>query len=257
MSTLKRTAPPIERKRSHAIRVESSSPIVELSENCYILIMRLESDPHMNYMSLKEIFTLIYQQNLWQSEETASGKESTLEHTEVLLHILPQVFDLLEVKSILDIPCGDFYWMQYMPLDGIQYHGADLVSELVQKNQATFGSADCHFSELDLTHDDLPEADVLLVRDCFPFLSLLQIHRCLKNISRHSFKYILMTSHSNQLMKSQTGLKNADTTTGTWRWINLELPPFNLPPPLKLLPEVPAEKSLGIWQMQDLAAYRS
>lgn len=231
--------------------------IVGLSESCYILMMRLESDPHMNYMSLKEIFTLIYQQNLWQSEETASGKESSLEHTEVLLHILPQVFDLLEVKSILDIPCGDFYWMQYMPLDGIDYQGADIVSELVQKNQTRFGSHACHFSELDLTHDDLPAADLLLVRDCFPFMSLLQIHRCLKNISRHSFKYLLMTTHGNRLRESHPDLKNEDVITGTWRWINLELPPFNLPPPIKLLPEVPAEKSLGIWQMQDLAAFRS
>jgi len=211
--------------------------------------MQLEPDPQMTYMSLQEIFTLIYTQNLWQSDETASGKESTLEHTEVLLHILPQVFELLQIQSILDLPCGDFYWMQYMPLESIAYHGADIVTEMVEKNKATFGSEHCRFSALDLTHDDLPAADLLLVRDCFPFLSNSQIYRCLKNIARHDFKYVLMTTHLDH--------RNEDKQTGMWRWINLELPPFNLPPPMKLLPEVPEGKSLGIWQSQDFQAFRS
>lgn len=31
------------------------------------------------------------------------------------------------IKSILDIPCGDFSWMKKIELDGIEYIGADIV----------------------------------------------------------------------------------------------------------------------------------
>jgi len=53
---------------------------------------------------------------------------------------------------------------------------------------------------------------------------------------------------------------NAEAATGDWRPLNLERPPFNLPPPLVLVNEQCteaqgryADKSLGVWRLGDLA----
>ena len=200
------------------------------------------------YMNLKEIFTHIYRKNLWQSTETASGLESELGQTEVLVHLLPKIFQVLGTQSLLDIPCGDFYWMQYVDLDGLHYHGADIVSELIQQNQTRFSGPQIQFSELDLTRSDLPDADLLLVRDCFVFLSHIQIWRCLKNIMRHSFQYVLFSTHDEIAI-------NEPSESGLWRPVNLQREPFSLPAPGKLFPEAAEGKSLGLWSFQELKAW--
>jgi hypothetical protein len=53
--------------------------------------------------------------------------------------------------------------------------------------------------------------------------------------------------------------ENEDITTGDWRLLNLEKPPFNFPKPLQLLNEQCSEgggqfcdKSLGLWRVQDI-----
>ena len=39
---------------------------------------------------------------------------------------------------MLDIPCGDFYWMKEVDLKDIEYIGADIVDELIKKNNDKF-----------------------------------------------------------------------------------------------------------------------
>lgn len=50
-----------------------------------------------------------------------------------------------------------------------------------------------------------------------------------------------------------------DCARGGWRPLNLTLPPFGLPPPLRLIHEgctenggAYSDKSLGLWRMEDL-----
>lgn len=49
---------------------------------------------------------------------------------------------------------------------------------------------------------------------------------------------------------------NKDITTGEWRMINLELPPFNLPKPLLVINEgdqrLNKDKSMACWAVKDL-----
>ncbi len=200
------------------------------------------------YMNLKEIFTHIYRKNLWESDETASGLESTLEQTEVLIHLLPKLFSILGVQRLLDVPCGDFYWMQYVDLEQVHYHGGDVVTELIEQNQTRYAGPGISFSELDLTRSDLPEADLILIRDCFAFLSHVQVWRCLKNLMRHEFKYVLISTHDDISI-------NNPSQTGLWRPLNLQRDPFSLPAPGKLFPEAAADKSLGLWSYEQLQTW--
>lgn len=197
-------------------------------------------------LSLKEIFSHIYHQRLWGSEETVSGLGARLQETRALIQILPELMKILEVRSLLDIPCGDFNWMKEVDLRGIDYHGADIVPELVAVNQARYGRPGVQFYTLDLTHDDLPVCDLVLVRHCFVHLSYRQIFRCLKNLIRHPFHYVLLSTDTQVE-------NNEDLASGLYRPLNLCRPPFNLPEPLKAIPEWNPGNVLGLWTHVSLA----
>ena len=82
-------------------------------------------------LNYQELFLDIYKTNFWRDAESRSGTGSNLTSTRKLVEELPALFRTLEVTSILDIPCGDYYWMRTVPMQGIKYTGADLVPDSI------------------------------------------------------------------------------------------------------------------------------
>src|SRR5215471_3655990 len=74
----------------------------------------LRRDSYKNYvrqaegMAPAEIFTGIYEQNIWKNSESRSGHGSTLEYTTAVRDALPTIFRDLKITSMVDAPCGDF-----------------------------------------------------------------------------------------------------------------------------------------------------
>ena len=203
--------------------------------------------------SPERIFSQIYQMNSWGGD-SVSGMGSDFQQTQSLRSHLPRLLGKYSVKSILDVPCGDFNWMQSVNLDGIQYIGGDIVPDLIIKNQKQFGSSGRRFAVLNLIKDDLPHADLLLCRDCLIHLSLHDIKLVLENIHNSSIPYLLTTTYP--LL-----IKNSDIVTGDFRALNLTLPPFSFPPPLEtikedLFPEHPDNpnfiRELALWRVSDI-----
>jgi len=198
----------------------------------------------------EEVFTDIYRQNKWGDAESVSGAGSNLEQTAEVRRVLPGLLAELGCQSLLDVPCGDFNWMRLVPLDEVKYTGGDLVAELVARNQAQFGDERRRFLRLDLLTDALPAADLILCRDCLVHLSNAHIRQALANVRASGASYLLTTAFPN--LKD-----NIDIPTGSWRPVNLQRPPFNLPPPLRLINEkcpnpVHVDKHLGLWRVADL-----
>ena len=158
--------------------------------------------------------------------------------------------------SLLDIPCGDFRWLSEVPL-GVSYIGGDIVSALVDANNQRFGTESRRFLQLDLTTSSLPQADVVLCRDCLVHLSFANIHQALANIRKSGAKYLLMTNFPEIAV-------NLDISDGDWRPLNFELAPFHFPPPLRTIDEKCSEgdgayrdKSLALWNILDAWPYNS
>jgi hypothetical protein len=57
-------------------------------------------------------FIDIYHQNIFGGIESRSGNGSTLVQTAVIRDEIPLLFKELNIKSVLDAPCGDFNWMK-------------------------------------------------------------------------------------------------------------------------------------------------
>ena len=108
---------------------------------------------------VKKIFTEIYEKNLWTSQESNSGAGSELKNTEVIRREIPEVIKKFGIKSILDIPCGDFNWMKSVDLSEVSYMGADIVESLVEINNKKFDGV--NFQVLDIIQDELPKTGKL------------------------------------------------------------------------------------------------
>lgn len=171
--------------------------------------------------STEEVFNYIYQNNVWGDRESVSGSGSNVEQTKEIVSLISGVLKNLDVKTFLDVPCGDFHWMQSVDMKNVQYIGGDIVETIVQENNRKFKNDKRRFEVLNLISDQLPQADLLLCRDCFVHLSTDKVLAALENIKKQKIKYLLTTTFP------QTTV-NKDILTGEWRPLNMELPPFNL-----------------------------
>ncbi|HEY7440768.1 MAG TPA: hypothetical protein VH701_00005, partial [Vicinamibacterales bacterium] len=106
--------------------------------------------------STEEIFTSIFRRQAWGKTASVSGPGSDLAQTGRLVRTLRSLMEEHEVRSILDIPCGDFHWMRSVNLQGLSYIGADIVRELVTQNQR-YAVEGISFRHMDLLSHALPK----------------------------------------------------------------------------------------------------
>lgn len=201
---------------------------------------------------MQEIFTDIYRRNLWAGSESVSGPGSGLERTAVFKVELAQLLQDFAVHTLLDAPCGDFNWMREVPLSLEHYFGIDIVEELIVGNRQKYGSADRTFLCGDMTLENLPRTDLILCRDGLVHFSFAAIHQTLQNFKSSGSKYLLTSTFINIA-------ENDDIPTGGWRQLNLEIAPFNFPPPLSLIDEKCThtngryrDKRLALWELSSL-----
>ncbi len=202
--------------------------------------------------STEDVFTGIYRSNAFGGKDSVSGLGSDVHQTRIIASELPALFNACNISTMLDIPCGDFHWMKRVNLNGIDYLGADIVKELIQKNNAQYARAGIRFQYLNLIKDKLPKVDLVFCRDCLVHISFTEIFLALENVCHSQSEYLLTTTF--------TGRKdNHDIATGQWRVLNLELAPFAFPKPLKIINEGCTEgdgayedKALGLWSIADI-----
>jgi hypothetical protein len=200
--------------------------------------------------STEQVFTAIFLGNTWgRSADSRSGPGSSLPQTQAIRRTLPALIEELRCRSLLDIPCGDFSWMSRLDLE-VDYTGGDIVRPLIDDNQRNYGGPRRKFLSLDLLRDSLPRADLVLCRDCLVHFSYRDIFRALRAIRSSGGTWLLTTSFASRT-------RNEDIPTGSWRPLNLVLPPFCLPlPQMWIDEECPRDdcrdKGLALWKIADL-----
>lgn len=203
-----------------------------------------------------QVFDRIYHGREWGDGESVSGPGSTTARAGAFTGEVVALLSEIKAESLLDAGCGDFNWMKELELGSSRYIGIDVVSELISKNQKVHSNEIRSFLTLDMTRNRLPRVDVILCRDSLVHLSHADILATIENFRQSGSTYILTTTF--------TDLPgNVDIRTGEWRQINLQMPPFNFPQPLKLIDEkcmhsagVFADKCLGLWALKDVPRFR-
>ena len=197
----------------------------------------------------KGVFQDHFETNYWANTESVSGAGSTMEYTANIRKMIPQLVEELGKKVILDAPCGDYNWFKTIEWKTpITYTGGDIVKPLVKRNQALYGSEGRSFIDLDILNDPLPPADLWLCRDCLFHLSERDIFLALDNFLKSDITYLLTSNHADCDI-------NYDIPTGSFRLLNLQLPPFGLGKPIRLIDDwiegFPV-RQLALWSRQSV-----
>jgi glycosyltransferase involved in cell wall biosynthesis len=204
--------------------------------------------------STEKKFRKIYDNNLFGGTMSKSGPGSDLTQTAVIRKEIPKLLKELNIRVLMDAPCGDFFWMKETALGVEKYIGIDIVENIIRKNRLWYGESQREFLCRDIIHDMLPRADIILCRDCFVHQRFEQARAVIMNFKRSGAIYLLTTTFTER--KQNVDLEGEDI----WRPLNLELSPFNFPNPLRIIKENCTEansgyqdKSLGLWRLQDIS----
>jgi hypothetical protein len=202
-------------------------------------------------MDIEQIFTDIYIANRWADPESRSGPGSSVFRTRLIRPALSQLFRDVGVRSVLDVPCGDFNWMRLTEMPRVLYTGVDVVPEIVQRNLDLYSGEWRCFVCLNMIVDPLPSADLILCRDGLVHLSFADIASSLLQMRSSGAKYLLATTF-------EAHAENCDIQTGEWRPLNLQLPPLSFPPPIRKIWDGPrpdgtySDKMLALYDPADL-----
>jgi hypothetical protein len=214
----------------------------------YLWLRRAKGEnlDHLYKESLQERFSTIYRNMVWRNGRecgSLSGLGSELESTLSIREKLPLMVARLEIKSLLDVGCGDFTWMQAVKLPAT-YIGVDVVREVIDANSRAFESPSRRFHVVDATRDSLPQADALLCREVLFHLSYQDIKRVLEKIKGTDAKYLLATTDTAVPF-------NRDIRSGDFRRLNLQKPPFSFPEPAASMPDgvVARGRVLAVWEV--------
>jgi len=207
-------------------------------------------------LNTETVFTTIYSQNRWGNNDSVSGVGSSLNQTKEIIPQINELINKLKIRSMLDLPCGDFNWMKNVNLSELKYLGADIVEEIIITNKEKHERDNIKFKRIDLITDQFTSYDAILIRDCFVHFSYLDINKALKNIKKSGSKYLITTTFTKQRI-------NYNITTGDWRPINLEKAPFNFPKPMLVIKEQYnvnfkkefRAKALGVWEISELEKF--
>lgn len=218
----------------------------------YHSIRHLYLDYKLKNTDTENIFTNIYWGNKFGGKDSVSGPGSDLYQTRVIIKELQKLIRDLSISTILDIPCGDFHWMNSVSLDSVDYIGADIVNDLIQNNKEKYERKNVNFQYLNIIDDKLTKVDIILCRDCLVHFSFKDIFLALDNLCYSESEYLLTTTFPSRK-------ENRDIFTGEWRTLNLEIPPFDFPEPIRIINEACTEgkgaysdKSLGLWRIEEI-----
>jgi len=186
------------------------------------------------YKNDRNVFTTIYKNNIWNSNESYSGDGSRISTIKTIREKLPVLWRQYGIKTFLDAPCGDYNWMKEVNKDNIIYIGGDIVNEIIDENNKKYQQENVSFKVMDITNDILPTVDMIFCKDCLQHLSYENIFKALQNFKKSNSKYLLTTSYP-------LTISNWDIFDGDCRPLNLRIKPFNLPAPITRI----HEKSIG------------
>jgi SAM-dependent methyltransferase len=212
--------------------------------------------------NLKQLFTQIYDNEVWSHEqkESKSGSGSTLRQTETIRDNISKLLTKLDIKSVLDAPCGDFNWMSHIKFPNeCTYIGMDIVDSVILDNINKYNSSNKIFITGDICIDNIPKVDLIISRDCLVHLSFENSMKALRNFKNSGSQYLLTTSFPNH-MKNLPNIHVGSSQYGLcgWQPLNLQIEPFNFPLPKLIINENCTEsldasdKSLMLWELSSL-----
>jgi SAM-dependent methyltransferase len=165
---------------------------------------------------MQRLFSLFYRHNIWGG---GSGAGSAPANVRPYMHFLQTFLHEKKIQRVLDLGCGDWQFARYIDWTGIDYTGVDVVPSVIEQDQKQFARDHLCFVCADVTAYELPEADLVTIKDVLQHWSNETVLKFLPKLQK--YRYVLFVNGFQA--------ENADCETGDTRPLNLQAPPFNLP----------------------------
>ena len=173
----------------------------------------------------EQAFTEIYDKAIWghgPDGKGFSGSGSSVKNAKIYMQFLQKFLKDNNIKSVVDVGCGDWTFSQYIDWSGINYIGYDVVKSVIEMNKRRFSGQNFQFIMGDALNTNLPAADLLICKDVLQHLPNSDILLFLKQCSK--FKHCLITNDCDP--KTGTSSNRDISFRGDCRPIDLIQAPF-------------------------------
>jgi SAM-dependent methyltransferase len=177
----------------------------------------------------REAFGRIYATDEWDG---GSGQGSRVDATERYRTVLEMIVGAVDVRSVVDVGCGDWEFSQLVDWSGVSYLGLDVVPDVIDRNRSRFGGRQVEFELRDVVNEPFPASDLLICKDVLQHWPIDAIRHFLET-TRRAHRYVLLTNDIRSVHCPTEDL-NSDIPVGGWRTIDLELSPFGVRPAWRL-----------------------
>lgn len=195
--------------------------------------------------SARSVFSEIYATNQWGGARGAifSGDGSRGAAADAYCARVIEFIRSHGITSVIDLGCGDFHIGAQIAQHVESYTGVDIVPAVVAHHRDAYASERVRFLCLDAAEDELPVADLCLVRQVLQHLSNAQIQRILAKLGR--YPYVIVSEHypaaGTPFAPNRDKPHGPDTRLRDGSAVVLDAPPFGAGP-VELIMSVPADE---------------
>ncbi len=193
--------------------------------------MKTQREPKKTWPT-KAAMQQVYSEHLWGGDkfDFYSGEGSHLpELVEPYVRAVSEFLDSFkEPITVCDLGCGDFNVGQQLTEHTKKYIGVDIVPELIQRNKKLFKADNLEFLCLDISKDELPEADCILLKEVLQHLSNAEVLSVVNKLS--AYKYVILTEHipNGEFEPNKNIISGQGTRLKKKSGLNLLKSPFSL-----------------------------
>jgi len=183
---------------------------------------------------MKDVFVDIYKNKKWDGNElfySGEGSRCAPVVDPYIFALESFIYRLGYKPTAVDLGCGDFYvGSKTLPLFS-KYTACDIVDELITHHKQKYSYLNVEFKQLNICKDELPIAEVGIVRQVLQHLSNDDICNFVSKVKK-SFKYLICTEHLPFGQFKPNLDKNSDSNIriNVGSGVDLAAEPFNLNP---------------------------
>lgn len=153
-------------------------------------------------LNLREAFEKIYKEKLWTPEVEKNnftyysglGSHKDKFTNEYIFKVNNFLKSFKKKPSVIDLGCGDFEVSSKIFKNSSNFIGCDIFPDLIEYNKKKYKNNNLKFITLDITQDQIPKADICIIRCVLQHLSNEMILKLIKNI-KNNFKFLIVTEH--------------------------------------------------------------
>ena len=158
-----------------------------------------------------QYFDRVFENNLWGAPQSRSGPGSEGTYADDKILTLKFLLKKFNIAKVVDIGCGDMFWMKECLIHVTDYTGVDVSKSVIDANIAKVYPSHVRFNHTSDIDIRSIKADAIIAFDVFGHMLHSEILETLNAILQSDVKYVIVTDRLNaQMDESKTRLQGTN-----------------------------------------------